>query len=66
VETIHDLNGLRKQFLRQIPDPGRSFADYYQTLSVPAAPTGRFPFHALGKLGKLAIGVPTGGAFDGR
>jgi hypothetical protein len=66
VESIHDLSRLREEFLRHIPDPHRPVTEHHQTLSIPATSTDRFPLHALGELGKLAVGVLAGGAFDGR
>ena len=57
MEAIHNLDGTRKQFLGDVPDPGRTVADDDRTFGLREAPAGGFAQYTPGELGGDGIGV---------
>ena len=63
METVHDVNGSRKQFRCDVPDPGGAVADDRGPARLPEAAPGGLAQHSFGELG--AIRRRGGGAPDG-
>ena len=65
VESINDLDGARKQFVGDFPDPGCAVTKDYGTLGSGEETASRFPQHALGERGRDLVSVQCGRTLNG-